>query len=105
METTFADGMCTDEKGRIWVAMFNGQSITCWDPATKKILLTVKIPGAKCITSCCFGGPNYDWMFVTSATFSSSEQELADYPNSGDLFVIKDLGARGTPAHKFKPKL
>ena len=87
------------------MAMFNGQSIICWDPETKKQLLTVKVPGAKCITSCCFGGPNYEWMFVTSATFASSEQELADYPNSGHLFVIKDLGTRGTPAHKFRPKL
>lgn len=98
----FPDGMCTDAEGRLWVASFCGQRVTCWDPKTKGKLLTVKIPGAKNITSCCFGGPNYEWLFVTSATYGLSEKEFAEYPNSGALFVIKDLGTRGFPANKFK---
>ena len=102
------DGMCTDTKGRLWVASFGstpgqtGQRVTCWDPQTKERLMTLKIPGAKRVTSCCFGGPNYEWLFVTSATFGASEEELAEYPNSGAVFVVKDLGACGFPANKFK---
>lgn len=97
-----ADGMCTDTEGRLWVAMCTGQSVTCWDPKTKEKLLAVKFPKAKRITSCCFGGPNYEWLFVTSAKFLASAEELAENTNSGSLFVIKDLGARGMPSHKFK---
>lgn len=96
------DGMCRDVKGRLWVASFGGQRVTCWDPESKERVLTLKIPGAKRITSCCFGGPNYEWLFVTSATYGASEEELAEYPNSGALFVVKDLGVCGTPAYKFK---
>ena len=103
-ELGFPDGMCVDSKGRLWVASFGGQwGVTCWDPVSKERLLTVKIPGARNITSCCFGGPNYKWLFVTSATYGASEEELAQSPNAGALFVVKDLGASGTPAHKFKP--
>lgn len=101
-ELGFPDGMCVDSMGRLWVASFSGQGVTCWDPSTKKRLMTLKIPGAKRITSCCFGGPNYEWMFVTSAVYGASEEELATNPNSGALFVVKDLGAKGAPAHKFK---
>ena len=105
MDGAFADGMCTDTEGRLWVAMFNGGSVICWDPRTKEKLMTVKIPGAKRVTSCCFGGPNYEWMFVTTASMEAKEEELEKYPNSGDIFVIKDLGARGAPPNTFKHKL
>ncbi len=95
------DGMCSDDKGRLWVASFGGERVTCWDPVTKERVMTVKIPGAKNITSCCFGGPDYKWMFVTSATFRLSEEDLTTFPNSGSVFVIKDLGAKGTLPNKF----
>lgn len=101
-ELAMPDGMCTDDKGRLWVASFGGHRITCWNPRTKQRILTVKIPGAKNVTSCCFGGPNYEWLFVTTATKYLSEKDLKDNPNSGSVFVIKDLGARGLPAYKFK---
>ena len=101
-QAAFADGMCSDSQGRLWVAMFGGHSITCWDPVTKEQLLTVQIPGAKNITSCCFGGPDYKWMFVTTARHLASEEQLAQYTETGDLFVIKNLGAQGAPAHRFK---
>ena len=97
------DGMCRDTQGRLWVASTaGGECVTCWSPAGEEVM-RIKIPGAKCVTSCCFGGPNYEWMFVTTTPYGCSEQELADYPNSGSLFVVKDLGTRGTAAHKFKP--
>ena len=98
----YPDGMCTDEKGRLWVASFGNPRVTCWDPQTKERVLTVIIPGAKYVTSCCFGGPNYEWLFVTSGCGFISEEELKVYPTAGSLFVIKDLGTRGFPAHKFK---
>jgi sugar lactone lactonase YvrE len=101
-ELAFPDGMCVDSSGRLWVASFGGQRVTCWNPQTKERVMTLNIPGAKRITSCCFGGPGYAWLFVTSARYGASAEELAKNPNSGAVFVIKDLGTHGMPAHKFK---
>ena len=101
-ELSFPDGMCVDADGRLWVASFGGQRVTCWNPQTKERVMTLTIPGAKRITSCCFGGPGYSWLFVTSARYGATAEELAENANSGAVFVIKDLGARGMPAHKFK---
>lgn len=100
-ELAFPDGMCRDTKGRLWVASFGGQCVTCWDPKTRQRVMTLRIPGARRITSCCFGGPDYAWLLVTSAMYGAGKEELAENPNSGALFVVKDLGARGTPAHRF----
>lgn len=102
-ELAYPDGMCRDTEGRLWVASFGGQRVTCWDPKTNE-------PESRDLEdtwcqedqSCCFGGPNYEWLFVTSARYGADDEELADNPNSGALFVVKDLGTRGTPAHKFK---
>ena len=95
------DGMCTDFEGRLWIASFGGAGcVSCWDPKSGKILLKVLIPGAKNITSCCFGGPDHSWLFVTSARYGV--EDLSTQPNAGALFVIKDLGTKGLPADRFK---
>lgn len=50
---------------------------------------------AKRITSCCFGGPNYDELFVTCGRSGAPEQELKDLPLSGSLFRVTGLGVKG----------
>ena len=95
------DGMCTDAEGRLWVASFGGCGcVTCWDSKSGKLLLKVRIPGARNITSCCFGGPDHSWLFVTSARVAVDD--LSAQPNAGAIFVIKDLGTKGLPADRFK---
>ncbi len=99
----FPDGMCTDIEGRLWIASFNSGRVSCFDPKTGNLLLSIKIPGALNITSCCFGGPNHSWLFVTSA----GRHGVADpstQPNGGNIFVIKDSGTRGQPASRLRYK-
>jgi len=105
----FPDGMCMDTKGRAWVAGFFGQSVTCWDMNTGEMVDQLKIP-AKRVTSCCFGGPNFEWLFVTSASpaeegerqeFTVQEGEREEFPHSGGIFVVKGLGAQGAPVSSF----
>ena len=94
------DGMCTDTEGRLWIASFGSNTgINCWDPDTGKHIRSVPMPGVKNVTSCCFGGPNYEWLLVTSAAIDQDESE---YPNAGSVFVVKGLGVRGTPAYSYK---
>ena len=95
------DGMTIDAEGKLWVAEFFGAAVTRWDPATGKKLAYIPIP-AKCVTSCCFGGPNYDKLFVTTAIAQLQESDLQKYPLSGALFVVEGLGVCGLPPQKYK---
>ncbi len=100
-ELGLPDGMCLDVKGRLWVVGFGVHKVTCWNLQTREKVMDVDVPLAKNVTSCCFGGPNYEWMFLTSGTSFLSEEDLKKYPNNGSLFVIKNLGTRGLPPNTF----
>ena len=97
----FPVGMCVDADGRLWVAGFFGACISCWDPADGKRLKIIKIP-ARRTTSCCFGGPNLEWLFVTSGSEGVDEREWSKFPHSGGIFVVKGLGVRGRPGNRFR---
>lgn len=61
-------------------------------------LQTVTFP-AKKITSCCFGGPNYSELYVTSARFGLSEEEFHSHqPLAGSVFKVTGLGVCGFAA-------
>ncbi|KAL5506570.1 hypothetical protein EMCRGX_G008242 [Ephydatia muelleri] len=97
------DGMCTDSEGRLWVAGFFGAAVSCWDPATGELLAKIEFP-ARRTTSCCFGGPDFGWMFVTTARVGAGEEELSEYPLSGAVFLVREVpfGAKGVPPSPFK---
>jgi sugar lactone lactonase YvrE len=57
----------------------------------------VEIPGLR-ITSCCFGGKNYDELFVTCSRYGSTEEELQKFPLSGSVFKVTGLGVKGYPS-------
>ncbi|XP_077986233.1 regucalcin-like [Glandiceps talaboti] len=94
------DGMTMDSEGKLWVAMFYGSQVIRIDPGTGTILRRVKFP-AKGITSCCFGGANLDELYVTSASYGFSEEELASQPLAGSLFKVTGLGNKGRHANTY----
>ena len=52
----YPDGMTIDAQGRLWVALWAGWGVGCWDPTSGELLGKVELP-VECVTSCCFGGP------------------------------------------------
>ena len=94
------DGMCIDTQGKIWVAEFTGSCVCRWDPETGELLTRINLPAPK-ITSCCFGGPSYDILYVTSASVFDSEDDKKKYPFSGAIFAISNLGVSGFPPQFF----
>lgn len=96
----YPDGMCRDSEGKLWIAGVCGSNVTRWDPETGEILLKIDMPVVH-PTACCFGGPDYDTLYVTSGTFGSSQEEIEKFPLSGSLFAITGLGVTGLPAHVF----
>ena len=93
----YPDGMTTDAEGCLWVAFWDGWCVRRFasDGAPlERIDLPVQRP-----TSCTFGGPAADRLFITSARYGLSSPSLATQPLAGDLFVArpKVAGTSHTP--------
>ncbi|WP_180897312.1 SMP-30/gluconolactonase/LRE family protein [Martelella soudanensis] len=94
------DGATVDADGHYWGALFEGAAIGCFDPdgrLLRKIAVPTRYP-----TMCSFGGSNLDILFVTSATFLMSEEEIAAESAPGALFAISGLGVCGIAEPTFK---
>jgi len=48
-------------------------------------------------TSCCFGGPTLDMLYVTSARVRLTQAVLKSSPLSDLLFAVQIHGVRGLP--------
>ncbi len=99
-EDGFPDGMTIDSEGMLWIANWDGWQVTRWNPATGEKIVAIKLPVAK-VTSCSFGGKNLEDLYITSAKIGLSENELAQQPLAGCLFVIKDCGFKSIAAVEF----
>ena len=93
------DGITTDAAGRIWIAHWGGACVTCHDPATATELARIALPTDH-ITNVAFGGPDLKTLFISSARFELSEQQLASQPLAGALFAV-DTDALGLVANTF----
>lgn len=81
------DGLVVDREGYIWSACWDGAKIVRYTP-TGTVDRIIPVPALR-PTSCVFGGPNLDELYITSATTGLSEEQLKQYPLSGDLFRLK----------------
>lgn len=93
------DGMTIDSDNKLWIAHYGGFAVRCWDPVSGKLVATVQVP-AKNVTSCAFGGPNLDMLYITTARQGNTAEELQKYPYSGGVFVCKP-GVKGVHANYF----
>jgi sugar lactone lactonase YvrE len=82
------DGLCTDAAGRIWLAHWQGGCVTCHDPHSAAELLRVALPVSQ-VTSCAFGGPDLQTLYITSARIGLDARQLADEPLAGGLFSAR----------------
>lgn len=90
------DGMCNDADGNLWVAVYLGSKILHIDSNTGKLIDVVDFKGkASKLTSVAFGGPNLDELYVTSAKFGLTPEQLSVDKDAGALFKITNLGTKG----------
>jgi sugar lactone lactonase YvrE len=85
--------MCTDVEGRVWIAHWGGSRVSCFS-ADGRLERSIALPASQ-ITSCAFGGGQFDRLFVTSAAQDAEHEPLA-----GSLFEV-DAGTRGTAPYLF----
>jgi len=96
------DGIALDTAGNLWVCQFNGGCLLQYR-ADGHLLQKIPLPVPR-PTSCCFGGEGLATLFITSARFGMNEQELRQYPQSGDIFyLMPETG--GIPVAAFQEPL
>jgi sugar lactone lactonase YvrE len=93
------DGMTSDTDGNLWIAIWSGAQVSIWNPNTGKMLEQIAVPALH-TSSCVFGGPDMNELYVTSARGRVSQAELAKYPLSGGLFKI-ETRVQGMPTFEF----
>lgn len=93
------DGMTTDAAGRIWIAHWGAGCVSCHDPASAAELCRIALPASQ-ITSCAFGGPTLQSLFITSAAGGLDADQRAAQPLAGALFCV-EMDCTGLPANRF----
>ncbi|MBL4662507.1 MAG: SMP-30/gluconolactonase/LRE family protein, partial [Flavobacteriaceae bacterium] len=99
----YPDGMAIDEKGMLWVGLWNGNGVARFNPKTGELMSKIKVP-AHNVTACAFGGPNLDKLYITTARVDMTKEESAKYPLAGSIFVASP-GVKGVQSDFFAEKI
>jgi sugar lactone lactonase YvrE len=89
------DGMTIDADGNLWVAVWGGAAVHCHTPDGER-LHVVEVDAGQ-VSSCAFGGPDQDRLYITTSREGLGEN---DDPKAGALFVA-DVGVRGVALRPF----
>ncbi|TWA80393.1 sugar lactone lactonase YvrE [Azospirillum brasilense] len=93
----YPDGMTCDAEGYLWVAHWSGGRVSRFRP-DGTLDRVVRLPVSN-VTSCAFGGPGLDRLFITTAA-ATSQDAPAGEPLAGGLFACTP-GVAGLPAGRF----
>jgi sugar lactone lactonase YvrE len=88
------DGIALDEEGGLWVALFGGSAVHRY-ASDGSLDAVIRLP-ASLVTSCAFGGPELEDLYVTTAAHRLERAE----PEAGALFRFRP-GVRGRPTRRF----
>jgi sugar lactone lactonase YvrE len=86
------DGLTVDAQGGVWVALWGGAAVHRYG-ADGRLEFVVETPVTQ-PTSCTFGGPTLDVLYITSSA------ENVDEPHAGSLYSVQP-GVRGLRALTF----
>lgn len=92
------DGSTVDADGCVWNAEYGGGRVARFTP-DGRVDRVVDLPVTQ-TTSCSFGGPGLDVLYVTSATQRMTPEDLDAQPLAGSLFAL-DAGVRGLPEPEY----
>jgi sugar lactone lactonase YvrE len=81
----YPDGMTVDAEDCLWIAFWDGWCVRRFSPAGER-LAELRVPAQR-PTSCAFGGPALDRLFITTASRDLTPEELEAQPCAGGLFM------------------
>jgi sugar lactone lactonase YvrE len=91
------DGLTVDEEGCVWLAVWGGGCVLRIDP-DGRLRARIDLPVSQ-VSSCAFGGPDLEDLYVTSAREGYTDADLARDPLAGALFRVRP-GVRGLTARR-----
>jgi sugar lactone lactonase YvrE len=94
-----ADGSTVDAEGCLWNAQVYDGKVVRYTP-DGRVERIIDMPVKK-VTSCMFGGPKLDVLFITSMAKPPLPRFPGDGVLRGSLFAIYDLGIKGVPEPRF----
>ncbi len=94
------DGMAIDQEGMLWVALWGGWGVARINPLSGEWIDTVEVPAAQ-VTSCAFGGEDYQTLFITTAATGLNEEQREEQKLAGSLFSVR-TEVRGSKPHLYK---
>lgn len=92
------DGLTVDAAGRVWVALWDGSAVRCYEP-DGTLVEQLELPATQ-VTACTFGGPDLDTLFITT---SRHDLDPDSQPAAGALFAAK-VGAVGQPTLPYRAR-
>jgi sugar lactone lactonase YvrE len=92
------DGLCVDDEGNLWIAMWGLGQVRCYSPSGAHLaVIDVAAPNT---TSVAFVGASLETLLITTASEQLSDAQRARYPDSGRLFTAR-VGVSGLPVHRW----
>ena len=89
------DGLTIDAAGYLWNVHWNGWRVVRYAP-DGKIDREIFMPVQR-TTSCCFGGDDYNTLYVTSVSKDLTAADLKKGPLAGCVFAVNIAGMQGLP--------
>lgn len=95
----YPDGSTVDSDGFLWNCEWEGSRVVRYDP-TGRVERAIPLPVSK-QTCCAFGGADLSTLFITSARYGMSDEEISSEPLAGALLSIRP-GVRGLADTPFR---
>lgn len=102
----YPDGMTIASDDSLFVATWAGGAVRRFDSASGELIQMIAVPGASQVTSCAFGGPKLDQLYITTASAGIDGAKLAEgseEANAGHLFKcdMSNSDVTGMPANLY----
>tara|TARA_B110000438_G_scaffold145209_1_gene139783 strand:- start:1706 stop:2602 length:897 start_codon:yes stop_codon:yes gene_type:complete len=95
----YPDGSTVDSEGYLWSCRWGGSCVVRFNPKGE-VDDIIELP-VENITSCTFGGHHLQTLFITTARWGMSKEDIEKNPEAGGLFAI-ELDIKGKQDYAFR---
>ena len=99
IDSSFPDGSTVDAQGYIWNAQWGGSRVVRYNTDGQvDIELSLPVSQPSCVA---IGGPNLDWLIITSARQDLTSAQLLTEQQAGNVFIYQLDGVQGLEENQY----